>query len=522
MLAETNPKTDPSVAYGNEIASLIAQVAAATAAGLAAKAVVLQAELDGRVAALITDPGAPYSLPNDRLLARRWSTGGVYELSVSEIRGAWFGYINLKDYCVGDGVTDDTVGFQAAITAAVAAHHNAIFCPVAEYLITGVLTVPEGIVIMGPGSQGSTEQFGCTIKHASNGNLFLFDGNGAANAGTGGGLKNMLILKETGYSGGDAVKLLATDDNHRPGEMMLENILIYGIGTGLWARGVNIDGTACVTPGGKGVRSVVMIKVRAADCTTNNEYIVVNQGNHITGTHVQVDVGHGTGTVGMTLKGDSENVSFVGLVCNGNLIVNDNVIQLSIVGRVTGLDVEGTAVNGSAILSGTAGLALTNKSRDFKVVCEKTDGFFAYRTSIAANKTGDNTSADVTYDVEDCDQNVSFDPASGEITFLCAGFYHLDAQIMYTSIGAAHGRSDSYILVRTSAGAVVHQLTNVANPFAVATTGQWAQRITATVRVNYGDKCKVVCNISGSTKTVNVYGAAGTSRHTWFGAKYLP
>lgn len=76
-------ETDALADYGREIVALRAQLAAAVAAGSALKQVTLQAEIDGRVAALIADlttvPGAYV------LTVRDLTTGTTYEVPVSAL-----------------------------------------------------------------------------------------------------------------------------------------------------------------------------------------------------------------------------------------------------------------------------------------------------------------------------------------------------------------------------------------------------------------------------------------------------
>src|ERR1700738_170857 len=115
----------------------------------------------------------------------------------------------------GDGATDDTAAIQAAVTAAELGRNGAVYFPLGEYKVTGTITMHQGTMLLGLGPQGSTQTYGTTITHYSNNDLFVWDGNGASNAGTGGGAFNLLILKATGQSGGAAIKITSVDDSHR-------------------------------------------------------------------------------------------------------------------------------------------------------------------------------------------------------------------------------------------------------------------------------------------------------------------
>lgn len=162
----------------------------------------------------------------------------------------------------GDGTTDDLTALQAIITAAEAANNNTTFFPTGVYKTTGTLTAHQGIGLIGVGAQGSNEACGVVFKHASTGNFITFDGNGTSAKGTGAKMSDMLIVKDDNYQGGIAINIVATSDNFRPGEMLLDRILTYGVGStagaggtgGLWSKGLYVDGSACNTAGGRGVQ----------------------------------------------------------------------------------------------------------------------------------------------------------------------------------------------------------------------------------------------------------------------------
>ncbi len=424
-------------------------------------------------------------------------------------------YVDIRAFgAVGDGVTDDTAAIQSAIDSTYARNNRTVLIPHGQYRINGTLTLTQGVMLVALGSQGSTQQYGTTFIHYSTGNLFVWDGSGASNSGTGGGLKNCLILKASGYTGGDAIKLLATDDNHRPGEMVFENVLVYGTGTGLWARGFNIDGTACTTAGSKGVRTAVMHKVRVADCTTTDEYIVVNQGVHVSGTHVQIDTGHGTGTCGMTVKGDSDNISFSNLVLNGNLKINDNATHVNLHGRISALEVVGTSVIGTAAIS--VGSQILNASKSFKVAASNLKpAFLGKRITTVSNVTGDASVYAVLYDSEAYDRNGDFDPATGKFTANVAGIYRFLGTVALSDLGASHTRADVTIDHKNSTGSTLGSYAVVCNPCAVSVTGSASVPVEVSLEMAKGDTANLTASVSGGTLTVDVYGTASTI-YTYF------
>ena len=424
--------------------------------------------------------------------------------------------LDIRRYgAVNGGVTDCTTAIQAAVDVAEAGNNDTVTIPCGIWRVNGTVTINQGVMLVAPGSGGTTEPYGCVLIHYSNSNMLVWDGNGATAAGTGGGLKNVLCLKANTYSGGDAIKLLATSDNFRPGEFVMENLLVFGTGTGLWARGVHVDGTACNTAGSKGVRTVVMHKVRVADCTTNNQYVYINQGVHVSATHLQIDVGDGTGTCGMTVEGDSDNVMLSNLIINGNLIIGgSSAMNVCLNGRVSVLDVNNANVLGTAAIQSTG---ITNAAKNFKITSNVADAFAARLNTTVSNLTGDNTTADVVYDTELFDKNATFNPATGVYTCKIAGTYQVDASVCYTDLGSGHTRQDTSIVHRDSGGSTVETITDVSNPYAASAGGNFVSKLSAVLDLSEGDTVRVQANASGSTKTVDILGSS--TAYTRFSVK---
>ena len=428
------------------------------------------------------------------------------------------------------GGTDNTAAFQAAVDAATLAGHADVEIPAGAYKIAGIVTMHEGINLNGVGGQGSDFTSGVTIYHTGASHCLVWDGNGVSTKGTGGGLRNILIVKGVGVSGGHAVRIVATSDNFRPGEMQLENVLIYGDTTGLWAKGIVIDGSACVTPGSRGVRSVQFSKVRVADCTTNNQYIHITAGVHISGNHVQVDTGHGTGTVGMTIDGFSENHGWSNLNINGALVLgatSGDLFHCTFNGVVTTFTQGNTTAVGAAILSCTSA---TNVSTAFRVLANTRPAFLGVRTTEMVDATGDGTVVTVLYDSETFDNGANFSTATGRFTAPITGDYHFHAVVTINDCGAGHVRFDASFLHRDAAASAVNlyqfALLNPSSDVAVAgnsvTGGNLAASGALTLRLVASEMVEVQVIVTGSTKTVDIFGAAATVMYTYFGGMLLP
>jgi len=347
---------------------------------------------------------------------------------------------------------DATVAIQAAIDAATAAGHSEVHIPAGVYRVAGTLTIHEGIKIKGIGGQGSSYISGVVIVHDSTGGLFLWDGNGASTLGTGGGLENILIVKQDGRLGGDAIKVLATNDNHRPGEMQFNNVLIYGIGTGQWDRALDVDGTACTTPGARGVRSIQLSKFRVADCQIDNEYIRMRDAVHVTTNHVQIDTGNGTGDPGLTISGYCENHNWANCIINGEFIVGATTgddFHLTITGKVTTFTQGNTSARGGALI---ACQTFTNVSSSFRIHSSHNAEFLGVRTTVASDVTGNSNVYTVLYDSERFDANSDFNPATGRFTARSKASYHFNASVDLKGINWTHERVNGLFIRRNAAG----------------------------------------------------------------------
>lgn len=443
-------------------------------------------------------------------------TGAVATTVQTKLRES----VSVKDFgAVGDGVTDDTAAIQAAVNAAEANRNNEIVFPVGNYVITSTIVIRGGIRLIGQGAMGAQTGQGTVLTHNVNTvNMLVWDGNGVAAYGVGGGIFNMQCVKGTGFSGGDAIKLLATSDNYRPGEFTIENVLVWQGNGGNWSRGLHVDGTAANTPGSKGVRSIKMDKFRVGDCSVNNEYIYLNQAVHVVSEYLQIDTGSGTGTCGMTIAADSDNIVLNGLILNGNLIIGgSSAMNVVLNGRVSVLDVNNTLVQGSANIQTTSA---TSAASNFSVVSNVNDAFLAVLTSNISDVTGDNTNYSVAFDTEIYDKNSSF--SSTTFTAKLSGKYSFKWCFGFTGLTASHTRQDSGILHRRG-GSTINSVTKVSNPYAQGSNSglNFSEAGSIDLLVLEGDTVVMNTAVSGGAKVVDLLGTAGT-RYTWFAGVYLP
>ncbi len=364
---------------------------------------------------------------------------------------------------------------------------------------------------------GEGPQQGVNILHkANNADCFVWDNTlGQAARGTGGGLKNITILKGDGYSGGDAIKLYATSINNRPGEMVFDNVLIYGTGTGLWTRGFHLDGTDADVPGGRGVRSVHLRKVRVASCTEDYEYILINQGTHVVGLGVQIDTSGGTGATGMTIKGTSDGIYMTDLAITGTLLIEEGATNVVITGRPASLNVQATTCNGSftGSLSGT----LVNKSPNFTIDGKDKPGFLAYLNTTASNVTGDGAEYTVLFNTEAYDINSDYVPATGTFTASCAGRYRVSWQVTLAGVTAAETRHDIGLFQVGGANA---NYIAIGDPQGMGeTNGIISVMGSVVVQMAYGDTLNVRAQVRGGLQVVDILGAS--TRNTYFCAELI-
>jgi hypothetical protein len=244
----------------------------------------------------------------------------------------------------GDGQTDTTPAWNAAIAAATKQARMIRFGPGVYRFATQPNPVPTGIPVQGDGSVGSTPGYGTMLQCDYNiadpmVGFFTLDGSYAPGfAGTGGGFRDLFIEHSAGTSGGCMVKLTGADNNHRAGCVLLFNVgqSVTGSG-GMFNKGLVVDGTNMITPGGAGVRTIWIQNCNISCCSDPDSNIWLWNAVHVHATNVHCYPG--PGLCGVTISGPvgspSTNVFFSSSNIDGNLTI-DQCLDVNWHGRIGG------------------------------------------------------------------------------------------------------------------------------------------------------------------------------------------
>jgi hypothetical protein len=414
------------------------------------------------------------------------------------------------------GAESSTTAFNRMIAACIAAANHTATVQHGQYLFsTAPDPITQGVMIVAPGSQGSNEDYGTAfIFDYDTANGLEWNGNGAIAAGTGGGLQNVLLNVGSGRTLGDMLKLLAVDDDHRPGEFQLRNVLA-GASGGEMTRFLHVDGTAATTPSTKGVRTLVMEKVRCAKCATANQYIYLNQAVHVYGDAVQIDQAGGSGAPGMTIAGDWEDIFLSSMEINGSIVVGGTGGHMMLAGHVSTLDVNSASVTGS--FSGSAA-SVTNAAPDFRLVTNCATAWRAVLSADSNNLTGNGAVATVAFNAETFDRGGNH--SAGVVTVTQAGLYKVDARINWKALTASVTRAEVRIVRRDSGAVVLETATSIVNPSAIFESGgTLSQVVSEMFFVNEGDTFEVQVFASGLAG--DTVGVTGSGLLTTFSGKLL-
>jgi len=131
----------------------------------------------------------------------------------------------------------------------------------------------------------------------------------------------------------------------------------------------------------------------------------------------------------------------------------------------------------------------------------------AYQNATVADVTGDGTYYNVLFNTELTDRTASFKSATGAFTAPFAGVYLFVGAVSLDQLGAA-----SRVELRLQAtGQTNYQLFNVPG----GSAGFGVYQFAVAVQMAANDTCTVQIYAGGTTKTVDVFGAATTTRWTY-------
>lgn len=434
----------------------------------------------------------------------------------------------LEDFgAVGDGVQDDTAAFGAAVAEATRRNNATIQLSGGKtYRIEGTIRIGQGIAIRGPGSQGSTSGFGCTIRHHGTGDLFVWDGSGKPFAGTGGGLRDVLITKAAGRRGGCAIRIVATDDSHRPGEMFFENVLIYGeqegSRIGLWEHALVIDGTRCDHSGARGVRSTRWSGCRFASTTSEGRTVILRQVSHAYFVACAMDTGTGS-PAGLYLEGHNDNVHFSAAGLAGALTIAENspansLLNFTFIGKIGGTFVnEDSTATGAliAVFDEPGNFVLVNKSKALKTLTNIDPD---YKVALSKDLLLDvplQQERGIAWTRQIFDVGSTILPPFDQFICAAAGRYEFRAVLNLMRVSPRDGALTLALVHRPRDGVR-----------AAVTRSHWFSNLPAdapisidiasTFELSYGDKVGVVVSTGAKSAQLRILGTNGDTLNSWF------
>jgi hypothetical protein len=138
------------------------------------------------------------------------------------------------------------------------------------------------------------------------------------------------------------------------------------------------------------------------------------------------------------------------------------------------------------------------------LVMQALPSFHAYKTSPSTDVTGDGTDYPVVFDAVDWDTGGNYGGSTGVFTAPVAGKYFFSATVLLLGVLSTH--SSAYLRIQTGAG--LSGVRMEINPSGYAAAGEGSLSGSCALKLDAGDTVKVVINVGGAGKVVDVYGAA--------------
>lgn len=185
-------------------------------------------------------------------------------------------FCDIRDFGGAAGGKDCAEAIRKAAAAASAIGGASVFIPAGRWSVQAPIVFDDAIQLVGAGAVGASDRgtiIACDWDSTSELDAcFQWKRGGPVGyQGTGGGISQIRLVKPTGRKGGTAIRLFAQADNHRPGWFQLDRVTITidhfdEQPAGAWLNGVIVDGLACTTVGGQGIRDLHMSNLNIFGC----------------------------------------------------------------------------------------------------------------------------------------------------------------------------------------------------------------------------------------------------------------